>query len=399
MVTAGVYLIARLNFLYILAPTTMWVVVIVGAMTALFAATMGVVQNDIKKVLAYSTVSQLGYMFMAVGAGAYTAGVFHLMTHAFFKALLFLGAGSVIHGMSDEQDIRKMGGLRKKMPLTHITFLVACLAIAGVPGLSGFFSKDEILWNVFALQPAGEQLAGLHIAVWGVGALTAGLTAFYMFRLYFLTFAGENRAEEHVKAQIHESSPSMTLPLVVLAILSIFAGYLGIPAVLSHLVTDADVNILGGWLDQVFQPADAVLASRYAADHSAEVMYEWILMGASVAVGLGGIGLAWFLYGRPSDTPAKIVRAVPWAHRAVYNKYYVDEIYDVVIVKPFVVLGRILHRVVDEFLIDRLAVDGSGWLVESLGAVARRLQTGNVQRYAAYIVLGLGAIVYLMLFR
>jgi NADH-quinone oxidoreductase subunit L len=322
------------------------------------------------------------------------------MTHAFFKALLFLGAGSVIHGMSEEQDIRKMGGLAKKMPITHITFLVACLAISGVPGLSGFFSKDEILWNVFALQHETHPLPGLHIAVWIVGALTAGLTAFYMFRLYFLTFTGESRADEHVQARIHESPASMTLPLIVLAVLTVVSGFLGVPAVISHLFNkDAEWHFLDGFLDQVFVASEGVLASRYAADHGTEVVLEWALMGGSVAIGLFGIGLAWMLYGRKTDVPSRIVSAVPWAHRLVYNKYYVDEIYDVLIVKPLVVFSNILHRVVDEFLIDRLLVDGSAWLVESMGAVGKRLQTGNVQRYAAYIVLGLGAIAYLMLFR
>ena len=392
MVTAGVYLIARVNFLFALSGTAMWVVTCVGGATALMAATIGLVQTDIKKVLAYSTVSQLGYMFMAVGSGAYVAGVFHLMTHAFFKALLFLGAGSVIHGMHHEQDIRKMGGLSSRMKITHITFLIGCIAIAGVPGLSGFFSKDEILWNVFALSRQGSELPWLHWVVWIVGVLTAGMTAFYMFRLYFLTFSGECRADEHTRANIHESPLSMTLPLVVLAVLSIVAGYIGMP----HLF-HALPHYLEGWLDQIFAASRPVLSVRF--EKSAEVGWEIGTMAVSVVAAFGGIGLAWFMYGSGRDVASQLARQLAPVHRTLLNKYYVDEAFEVTIIKPFIYLGRLLHKVVDEFIIDLLLVNGVAWLTESLGAVIKRLQSGNVQRYAAYVLMGLAAIIYLMLFR
>ena len=230
MVTAGVYMIARLNFLYVMAPITMFVVAIVGLLTAIFAATIGCAQYDIKRVLAYSTVSQLGYMFVGVGVGAYAAGIFHLMTHAFFKGLLFLGAGSVMHAMSGELDMRKMGGLRKKIPMTFWTFLIACIAIAGVPPFAGFFSKDEILWKAFS---AG----GATCIVWADRRITAGMTAFYMFRMLFNTFYGECRASEEVKHHIHESPKVMTIPLMVLALLSIVGGWVGIPHLLGGRIT------------------------------------------------------------------------------------------------------------------------------------------------------------------
>ncbi len=225
MVTAGVYMVARLNFLYSMAPQVMFIVALVGVLTAIFSASIGFAQNDIKRVLAYSTVSQLGYMFVGVGVGAYAAGIFHLMTHAFFKGLLFLGAGSVIHAMSGEQDMRKMGGLRKKIPITYWTFVFACIAIAGVPGFSGFFSKDEILWKAFS---AG----GPYLIVWVIAAVAAGMTAFYMFRLLFGTFHGECRASEEVKHHIHESPKVMTIPLMILAALSVVGGYVGVPHIL-----------------------------------------------------------------------------------------------------------------------------------------------------------------------
>ena len=236
MVTAGVYMIVRLNVLFWLAPASMLTVATVGAITAIFAASIGLVQNDIKKVLAYSTVSQLGYMFLAVGVGAFSAGIFHLMTHAFFKALLFLGAGSVIHAMSDKQDIREMGGLRKKMPITFWTFFIATLAISGIPPFSGFFSKDEILWSVFS----GERG---HIVLWVIGFVAAGMTAFYMFRLVFLTFTGECRADEETKKHIHESPSVMTMPLAILAILAAIGGLVGIPEAWA-----VEISSITGWL-------------------------------------------------------------------------------------------------------------------------------------------------------
>jgi len=402
MVTAGIYLIARMNALFIMSSTTMWIVVVVGGATALMAATIAITQNDIKKVLAYSTVSQLGYMFMAVGSGAYTAGVFHLMTHAFFKALLFLGAGAVIHGMHHEQDIRKMGGLRKHMPIVHWTFLIGCLAIAGVPGLAGFFSKDEILWNVFAQVHAGSPMESMHMVVWIVGVVTAGLTAFYMFRLYFVTFTGKSRVDAHVTP--HRAPMSMAIPLMILALLSAFGGYLGVPHVLAFLVSwipgigeSLGHNVMHGWLEQVFLPSANSLSIRF--DHAAEGMWEWATMGVSVVVALSGIGLAYYLYVVRGSVPASDEEPQGFAYKVLSNKYYVDELYELTIIKPIILLGRFLHKVVDEVLIDLLLVNGTAWLVESLGAVGKRVQDGNVQRYAGYIVIGLGIIVFLLLMR
>jgi NADH-quinone oxidoreductase subunit L len=394
MVTAGVYLIIRLNFLFVLSPTAMWVIMLVGGATALMAASIGLVQNDIKKVLAYSTVSQLGYMFMAVGAGAYVAGAAHLMTHAFFKALLFLGSGSVIHGMSEEQDMRKMGGLRSKMPWTHATYLIGCLAIAGVPGLSGFFSKDEILWGVLNNQREGSVVPWLQTLVWVVGVLTAGMTAFYMFRSYFMTFWGESRAPEEIKKHIHESPFTMVAPLVVLGVFSVLGGYLCVPEFMAHAV--GGHNLLHGWLDQLLAQSEPRLLSRFG-EHPLGA--ELGAMGASIAVATAGIAGAYVLYVKRPELPGQARERLSALHRVVYNKYYVDEAYDVGLVKPLIYLGRILHKVVDEFVIDLLLVNGSAWLVRSMGRALRRLQTGDVQRYAAYVLLGLGVIAYLMLFR
>ncbi len=402
MVTAGVYLIARMNALFILAPTTMWIVVVVGGVTALMAATIAVVQNDIKKVLAYSTVSQLGYMFMAVGSGALTAGVFHLMTHAFFKALLFLGAGAVIHGLHDEQDIRKMGGLRKSMPIIHWTFLVGCIAIAGVPGFAGFFSKDEILWNVFAQVHAGAPMPGLHVVMWIVGVLTAGLTAFYMFRLYFLTFHGESRVAAGVTP--HDAPAAMAMPLIILAALSAVGGYLGVPHILGGLVhwipgigEAMSHHILHTWLEQVFTPSANALSIRF--EHDQEVVMEWVTMGVSVVVALGAIAASWMLYARPSDVPKTVAERASLPYKILSNKYYVDELYALLFVKPTLLIGRFFHKVVDEVLIDLLLVNGAAWVMESMGAIGKRLQDGNVQRYAGYVVLGLGAIIFLLLIK
>ncbi len=394
MVTAGVYLIARMNWLFVFSPTAMWTVAIVGGLTALMAASIGMVQNDIKGVLAYSTVSQLGYMFMAVGVGAYTAGVFHLMTHAFFKALLFLGSGSVIHGMHEEQDIRKMGGLAKLMPITNITFLIGCIAIAGVPGLSGFFSKDEILWHVFANVHPDSPMVGLHTAVWIVGVLTAGMTAFYMFRLYFVTFTGECRADDEVKEKIHESPWPMTVPLIVLAVLSVVGGYVGFPKVFGALP-----HYLHGWLDQVFAPAEAVLTSRYAGDIDAEHTWEYITMAVSVVVAFAGIGAAYFFYVVNNDAVKNIAEKAAPVHKVLLGKYYIDELYHWTVIKPAQLTGQVLHKLVDEVFIDLLMVNGPAWMMGAFGGAMKHLQSGNVQRYAAYILMGLCAILYLMLFR
>ncbi|MDD5763332.1 MAG: NADH-quinone oxidoreductase subunit L, partial [bacterium] len=324
MVTAGVYMVARSSALFLLAPDTMMVVAVIGAVTAIFSATIGICQTDIKRVLAYSTVSQLGYMFLACGVGAFTAGIFHLMTHAFFKALLFLGSGLVIHALSGEQDMRKMGGLRKYVPVTFVTMFAATLAIAGIPGLSGFFSKDEILWQSFSSSHGSPVL-------WVVAALAAGITAFYMFRLIFLTFFGDSRMDPQVEKHAHESPWTMTVPLMILAVLSIVGGWVGIPAVLGGS------NHFEHWLAPVFHPVAAAPAhvveaavhggaaagaAEGAVHHPATL--EIGLMALSVAIALCGIGLAYFLYRVRTGKPAEIARNWPTLYDVVYHKYYID---------------------------------------------------------------------------
>jgi NADH-quinone oxidoreductase subunit L len=370
MVTAGVYMVARSNALYLLSPVSMAVVAVVGAATAIFSATIGITQNDIKRVLAYSTVSQLGYMFLACGVGAFTAGIFHLMTHAFFKALLFLGSGSVIHALSGEQDMRKMGSLKKHLPITFTTMFVATLAIAGIPGLSGFFSKDEILWKAFS---SGHG----HPALWAVGALAAGITAFYMFRLIFMTFFGASRMEPHVEKHVHESPFSMTVPLMLLAVLSVAGGWIGIPEVLGGH------NYFEEWLAPVF--AHGAAAAHGAAHHP--VALEMGLMAGSVAVALCGIGLAYYLYRARTEKPKKIAEAVPGLYDAVYNKYYVDEIYDIFIVRRIVDGSVWLWRAFDAAFIDGI-VNGVASLVRGSGDRLRRVQTGVVGNYAFSLLLG-----------
>jgi NADH-quinone oxidoreductase subunit L len=355
MVTAGIYMVARLHFLYSLSPTALSVVASVGAATAFFAATIGLVQYDIKKVLAYSTVSQLGYMFLALGVGAYTAGVFHLMTHAFFKALLFLGAGSVIHGMSDEQDIRKMGGLKNKMPVTFWTFFIACLAIAGVPGLAGFFSKDLILEEAYA-SPLGS------LQLWLVGTIGAGMTAFYMFRLLFLTFFGENRASHDVQHHIHESPASMTVPLAILAVLSVIGGYFALLHYLSPV---------------------------FGAHHEAPV--SPLIKYLPTVVGLGGIGLAYVMYVLNPTIAENLASSLSALHNLLLNKYYIDELYDAVIVRPVAAISDWLWQVWDMIVIDG-TVNGAGHTVEANGLLLRLWQTGNVQNYALSFLIGAAAI-------
>ncbi len=391
MVTAGVYMIARLNFLYVMAPTTMFIVALVGLLTALFAATIGCAQYDIKRVLAYSTVSQLGYMFVGVGVGAFSAGVFHLMTHAFFKGLLFLGAGSVMHAMSGELDMRKMGGLRKKIPVTFWTFLIACIAIAGVPPFSGFFSKDEILGHAFEVQGP---------IFWIVGAITAGLTAFYMFRMLFRTFFGESRASEEVKHHIHESPKVMTIPLMILAVLSIVGGWIGIPAILGGN------NYFEHWLEPVFghtseaaAPAFHLVSQAYAAggETAAGSSMEGTLMVLAIIVALLGIFIAYFLYMKRPELPERFVRAFPRLFKTVHNKYYVDELYQFIFVRGLFALGRLFKRVVDETLIDG-AVNGVAYLLAGIGSLIRRIQAGYVQGYAFAMIVGaIGVLGYLII--
>ncbi|MBI3782379.1 MAG: NADH-quinone oxidoreductase subunit L [Deltaproteobacteria bacterium] len=364
MVTAGVYMIARLNFLFVLAPATLTVVATIGALTALFAASIGLMQNDIKKVLAYSTVSQLGYMFLGVGVGAFSAGVFHLMTHAFFKGLLFLGSGSVIHGMHGEQDMRRMGGLRTYMPTTYRTFLIGTLAIAGVPGLAGFFSKDLILAHAFSSSPV----------LWLVGLCAAGMTAFYMFRLVFMTFWGECRADEHTKHHIHESPATMTVPLVLLAVLSIVGGYVGLP----------EMWAWGNRFDAFLAP---VFAAAQGGEHHMEMGLEYALMAASVGVAVGGIALAYVLYVARPELPGQIADQAAGAYDLISNKYYVDELYDAVLVQPALKLSNLLWRVVDVGIVDGI-VNGSARVVGASSSFWRRWQTGNVEHYAVSMLFG-----------
>ncbi len=402
MVTAGVYMIARMNFIYIKSPTALLVIACVGAATALFAATIGTAQNDIKRVLAYSTVSQLGYMFLAMGVGAFTAGVFHLMTHAFFKACLFLGSGSVIHAMhhalhhehsdADPQDMRNMGGLKAKMPVTFITFLLATIAIAGIPGFAGFFSKDEILWQAFA----NPHHHAVNYVLWGAGAVAAGLTAFYMFRLVFMTFFGTTRLSDKAFKHLHESPWVITVPLVALAFLSVVGGWIGVPAVLGHVLGDMP-NYFDNYLNPVFAYSKQyVEASGAHGVHN--LALEWGLMGVSVLIACGGIGLAYALYLVAPGFPEKFVATFPALHRAVYNKWYVDEIYDFAFVNPTKALGNFLWKGFDVVVVDGI-VNGVASVVRGFSGILRYAQTGFVHNYAFTMVLGVVVIVSVYLFR
>ncbi|MFT4022646.1 MAG: NADH-quinone oxidoreductase subunit L [Flavihumibacter sp.] len=363
MVTAGIYMIARSNILYTLAPHTSSVILVIGTATALLAASIALKQNDIKKVLAYSTVSQLGYMFIGLGAGAYTGAVFHVMTHAFFKALLFLGAGSVIHAMHHEQDIRNMGGLSKKLPVTHLTFLVACLAIAGIPPLSGFFSKDEIL--------AAAHGKGMIWYVLGVaGAL---MTAFYMFRLYAMTFRGHFRGTHEQEHHLHESPAAMTIPLVVLAILSAVGGFLGVPAVFKENAH---------WLEHFLSP---VFAKSTALQHPHEMSHqtELMLMGVVTALVIGIIAWAWSKYSRYEKTTEENTGFA----KVLENKWYVDELYDAVVGKPVNAFGKLLGKL-DKYGIDAV-VNGLGRSVQYASRQVRLLQSGQVGSYILLMVIGI----------
>ncbi|MBI4179429.1 NADH-quinone oxidoreductase subunit L [bacterium] len=364
MVTAGVYMIARLHFLYALSPLASGVVAAVGAATAIFAAVIGLAQNDIKKVLAYSTVSQLGYMFLAVGVGAYTWGIFHLTTHAFFKALLFLGAGSVIHGLSGEQNLQKMGGLRKHLPVTFVTMLAGTLAIAGVPPLAGFFSKDEILVAARLAEPAvwsGRVLSGIGLAA-------AFLTAFYMGRLLCLAFFGSSRVEKEKAAHLHESPWTMTVPLMILAILSAIAGF-------GH-------HHFSEWLAPLF---------GHAAPTPADIHDR--VMWASVAVALAGLGLSALFYIRSPGIPARIAAGLGGLYRLVADKFYVDELYDRMAVKAVYWTGVLSHAF-DKHVIDRL-VNWTGGSLRAGGFVISFLQTGNVGHYAIWFLAGVSALLVL----
>jgi NADH-quinone oxidoreductase subunit L len=378
MVTAGVYMVARCSVLFALAPATMQVVAVVGALTAVVAATIGLVQNDIKKVLAYSTVSQLGYMFLALGMGAFAAGLFHVLTHAFFKALLFLGAGSVIHALHEEQDIRKMGGLKAHMPSTYRTFLVATLAIAGIPPLSGFVSKDEILWKTFA---HGSWF------LWLIGIIGAACTAFYMTRLLVLTFEGKGRWDGHTHP--HESPATMTVPLIVLAALSAVGGLIGWPASLGGS------NPIEHFLAPVFERADDIMA---LPSHGHDPV-EYVLMALSVAVAAGAMALAWRWYTDRPAVPESLRKRFPAAYRTLLNKYWVDEAYEAAVVRPLMKgSDAVLWKGVDVGVID-WAVNALARAFGRLSAAVRPLQSGAVQSYVFVFVAGVVTILGWLLFR
>jgi NADH-quinone oxidoreductase subunit L len=365
MVTAGIYMIARSNILYTMAPATQAVVAIVGLATAVLAATIALKQNDIKKVLAYSTVSQLGYMFLALGVGAYTGAVFHVMTHAFFKALMFLGAGSVIHAMGGEQDMRNMGGLKKYMGITQITFLIGCLAIAGMPPFSGFFSKDEILAHAFEKNPV----------LWGVGVLTAFMTAFYMFRLYAMTFLGKFRGTHEQEHHLHESPKAITIPLIILAILSLVGGLVGIPEVFMH-----GGHRLEAFLEPIFAGSNALVKEHHPLSHST----EYLLMGISVFGALVALLYAWNKFSKYEKTDA----ADTGLGKILANKWYVDELYDTIIVKPIQSAAAFFNNIMEKRGIDGF-VNGVGKAVNYGSRQIRLLQSGHVGTYVLLMVVGI----------
>jgi len=404
MVTAGVYMVARSHLIFDRAPAALMVVAIIGTLTALFAATIGIAQTDIKKVLAYSTISQLGYMFMACGVAAYSAGIFHLMTHAFFKGLLFLAAGSVIHAIGGEQDMRKMGGLRTSIPWTFWTMTVATFAIAGIPPLAGFFSKDEILWQAYSSQYGSW-------VFWLIGVITAFITSFYMFRLWFMTFFGEYRGaagEQHAHAEhaghgthlgrdaahghggIHESPAVMLIPLVVLAVLSIVGGWVGY-----H-------NTFENFLAPVFRsgvtvPVQAAQETASTQSHAEAGSTETVLMGISIAAAVAGFLLAWLLYHRRRDLPAKIAHALGGLYQSVLNKYYVDELYAILFVKPLIDgSSKLLWHGIDQNVIDA-TVDNSTEAAKQISDTVRHMQSGNLRSYAGWVAAGAAAVVVYMI--
>ena len=364
MVTAGIYMIARSNILYTMAPVSQSVVAIVGLSTAILAATIALKQNDIKKVLAYSTVSQLGYMFLGLGVGAYTGAVFHVMTHAFFKALLFLGAGSVIHAMSGEQDMRNMGGLKKYMGITHITFLLGCLAIAGMPPFSGFFSKDEILAAAFAKSPL----------LWGIGVAGALMTAFYMFRLYGMTFLGKFRGTDEQAHHLHESPRAITIPLIILAILAVIGGWIGIPEIFVH-----GGHRLETFLSPVFAQSNAI-----AVKHEMTRSTEYMLMIISVSLALVALIYAWIKFSKYQKTNA----TETGLGKMLENKWYVDELYNGIIVKPIQSIANYFNGVVEKKGIDGF-VNGVGKVINYSSRQVRLLQSGQVGAYVLLMVIGI----------
>jgi NADH-quinone oxidoreductase subunit L len=395
MVTAGVYMVARSHAIFDKAPTALLVVAIVGTLTALFAATIGIAQTDIKKVLAYSTVSQLGYMFMACGVAAYSAGVFHLMTHAFFKGLLFLASGSVIHALSGEQDMRQMGGLRKKIPWTFWTMLCGTVAIAGIPPFAGFMSKDEILWRAYSQGPSK--------IIWAVGLLTAFVTSFYMFRLLFMTFFGEYRGKlesgehgneshghdaghGHGHGGIHESPALMLVPLVVLAALSLFGGFIKAPEFLAPVFHTETASSLDAHASALATTVEE------SGDKGTEHLLQF------VSVGVAGLGafLAWFLYLKSPSLPERIATRVGGLYRTVSNKYYVDEIYNRALIAPLIGMSRNwLWKGVDQGFIDTV-INDSAEATSDTGGVLRRMQSGNLRSYAAWLTAGAAVVVAYM---
>ncbi|HZZ14504.1 MAG TPA: NADH-quinone oxidoreductase subunit L [Candidatus Sulfotelmatobacter sp.] len=413
MVTAGVYMVSRSHVIFERAPIALTVVAIIGTLTAFFAATIGIAQTDIKKVLAYSTVSQLGYMFMACGVGAFSAGIFHLMTHAFFKGLLFLAAGSVIHAVGGEQDMRKMGGLRNKIPWTFWTMTAGTLAIAGIPGLAGFFSKDAILWRAYQAS----------WAYWVVGLVTAFITSFYMFRLWFMTFFGEYRGEAesapdhsghsahdahgagaHGHGGIHESPKVMIIPLAILAILSVVGGYVGVPGSLGGN------NRFDQFLAPVFHgsaPATAeqtTVGEKGASEQTTEgpepkteASTELLFTAISVLAALLGFGLAWLLYYKRRDLPAKVAGSLGGFYQTVVHKYYIDELYAAVLVKPLIAGStRILWQGVDRNVIDA-AVNDAGSVARHASDEVRHMQSGNIRSYAGWVAAGAAVVIALMI--
>jgi NADH-quinone oxidoreductase subunit L len=421
MVTAGIYMIARSNSIFNRAPHALEIVAIIGCLTAIFAATMGMAQTDIKRVLAYSTVSQLGYMFLACGVAAYSAAIFHLMTHSFFKALLFLGAGSVIHAIGGEQDMRRMGGLRKLIPKTFWVVTIATISIAGIPPFAGFFSKDEILGQVFSSPHGGKIL-------WVVGLITAGLTSFYMFRLWFMTFFGELKLGEvdigeeahaasapahaahgaashshghaddhsHGHGSVHESPWIIIAPLMVLALLSIVGGWVGVPASMGGH------NEIGNFLRPVMT---ASITNRVAAtfdSHASEEpkennSEELMLAGTSVLVALIGFFFAWLLYYKSPGLPARITARIHGIYLIVLHKYYVDEGYGQLIIKPLLALSTVVFwRGIDQGVIDGL-VNGAGSASKGIGGELRRIQSGNIRSYAAWVAIGGAAVIAYMI--
>jgi NADH-quinone oxidoreductase subunit L len=370
MVTAGVYMVARCNLLFLMAPTALLVVAVIGAATAVFAASIGLAQNDIKRVLAYSTISQLGYMFLACGVGAFTAGIFHLMTHAFFKALLFLGAGSVMHAMAGELDMRKMGALKPHLPRTYWTFLIGTLALAGIFPFAGFFSKDEILWQT--LNQGG-------IVLWALGAGAAFMTATYMFRAVFMTFHGKSRVDHGVAHHLHESPGIMTVPLMILAVLSLIGGFIGFPVI-------EGANKFAEFLAPVFAPPAGFPKAHEAAHHA--VSFEVAMMAVSLVIAGLGIFLAYRLYIKNPALPDRLAERYKAPYDALVNKYWVDEIYHWVFVGPLIRLSVFLWRFFDDLIVDGI-VNGVAALFRGGSEVFKRLQTGNVQSYAVSILIGI----------